>query len=451
MNWTNTMPVRWTIAREFYGLKRPFNFRVAIPFLLSICVLALVLLVCIYLAFSSGLGIRTNRFYFFSYIICLLLIAAALSKASKLSYVILCWCVIELGLALASSAVEKYWAGVSLFPQNIVSESSPDSDAFIYHPLLQIVPRPNFQYKDHLDFRPIEKRARAAGVDVDALQGKELIFSHNSMGIRGKELTAEDLAKPLIFVYGGSTTYDVGVTQGDTWVERLQSDLNNKYTVLNFGIVAHSTTEHLLQTAFYESVGEKRPACAMYYVGWNDIINAHIENLDPAYADYHLLTTPVRRPDIAIARYSPLALLVNEVARNRFDTVPKHPEIVGKPPLTGTDKHLEAIFVEHIKTIAAINASRGVKTIFVGQIVNKKWPQGPNVWAPLVKRGDFPPLVARFNSVLKDATASIPAKYIDAGITNFGDGDFLDLGHFTPKGTVKFAGLISPEVANYCQ
>src|SRR5437764_2747967 len=367
MNWTSTMPMRWTSARQFYGLKKPFNFRVAIPFLLSICVLTLVLLVCIYLAFSSGLGFGTERFYFFAYIVCLLLIAAAFSKAGKLSYVILCWCIIELGLAFASSALEKYTAGVSLFPQNIVSESSPHEYAFIYHPLLQIVPRPNFQYKYHLDFRHIEKRARAAGVDVDSLQGKELIFSHNSLGIRGKELTADDLAKPLIFVYGGSTTYDVGVTQGETWVERLQSDLNNKYTVLNFGIVAHSTTEHLLQTAFYENVGEKRPVCAMYYVGWNDIINAHIENLDPAYADYHLLTTPVRRPDIAIAKYSPLLLLVNEVARNRFDTIPKHPDIVGKPPLVGTDKRLEAIFVEHIKTIAAINASRGVKTIFVGQ------------------------------------------------------------------------------------
>jgi len=450
MNSTDTMPAALTSAREFYGLKRPFNFRVAITFLLSMCTLILLFFVCLFLFFASGLSIGTERFYFFSYIACLLLIAAALSKAGKLPYVILGWCIIELGLGFISSGMEKY-GFASLLPQNIVAESSPDDYAFIYHPLLQIVPRPNFQYKDHLDFSHIEKRARAAGVDVDSLQGKELVFSHNSLGIRGKELTADDLAKPLIFVYGGSTTYDVGVTQGDTWVERLQADLDNKYTVLNFGIVAHGTTEHLLQTAFYENVAEKRPVCALYYVGWNDIINAHIENLDPAYADYHLLTTPVRKPDLYLAKYSPLFFLLNEVGKTRFDTVPKHQEIFGKPPLVGSDKRLEAIFIEHIKTIAAINASRGIKTIFVGQIVNKKWPQGPNVWAPLVKRGDFPPLVERIDTVMKETAASIPAKYIDAGITNFGDGDFLDLGHFTPQGTKKFAGLISSGVENYCR
>lgn len=451
MNWTNTMPAGLTGAREFYGLKKPFNFKVAIPFLLSISMLILLFFVCLFQFFTSGLSFGTERFYFFFYIACLLLIAAAISKAGKLSYVIVCWCAIELGLGFASNGMEKYGAGVSLLPQNIVTESSPDEYAFIYHPLLQIVPRPNFQYKDHLDFSHIEKRARAAGVDVDSLQGKELIFSHNSLGIRGKELTAEDLSKPLIFVYGGSTTYDVGVTQGETWVERLQADLDNKYTVVNFGIVAHGTTEHLLQTTFYENVAEKRPVCAMYYVGWNDIINAHIENLDPAYADYHLLTTPVRRPDLALAKYSPLFALLNQVGKTRFDTIPKHPEIFGKPPLVGSDTRLEAIFIEHLKTIAAINASRGIKTIFVGQIVNKKWPQGPNVWAPLVKRGDFPPLVERFDSIMKDTAASIPAKYIDAGITNFGDGDFLDLGHFTSKGTTKFSGLISPQVESYCR
>jgi len=97
------------------------------------------------------------------------------------------------------------------------------------------------------------------------LQGKVLTFSHNSLGLRGKKLTPDDLHKNLIFVYGGSTTYDVGVSEGDTWVEHLQSDLNNKYTVVNFGVVGQSTEEHLIETAFYTGIVGKKPVCSIYY------------------------------------------------------------------------------------------------------------------------------------------------------------------------------------------
>src|SRR5262249_17249443 len=187
-------------------------------------------------------------------------IAAALSKVRFFSYAILLWCIIELSLAAGSS---------DLRPQNEVTEIDPDDYAFVYHPLLQLVPRPNWQYKNHVDLRGREAEAKTGGVDMTSLQGKELDFSHNSLGLRGKELTADDLRKDLIFVYGGSTTYDVGVTQGETWVDHLQSDLNNKYTVVNFGVVGHSTEEHLIDTAFYQSMVPKKPASALYYLSLN--------------------------------------------------------------------------------------------------------------------------------------------------------------------------------------
>jgi hypothetical protein len=436
------MSINWTSIREFYGLKKPFNFSVAIPFLLNACALTIVVCVCVFLFFIHSLSIGTARFYFFSYIACFLIIAAALSKARFFSYAILCWCTIELALAFGDPA---------LYPKNRIRKPNADNYAFIYHPLLQILPRPSFQYKYNLDFRGAEEKAKTAGVNVASLQGQEITLSHNSLGLRGKELTPADLSKNLVFVYGGSTTYDVSVTQGETWVEHLQSDLNNKYTILNFGVVAHSTEEHLIETAFYQDIVEKQPVCAVYYVGWNDVINAHINKLDSAYADYHLLLTPRRKPDLEVARYSPLMVLLNQAARDRFDTIPNHANILGKTPTAGSDQRLEAIFIQNVKTIAAINNSRGTKTIFIGQMINKDWPQGPDIWAPLVKKGDFPPLVQRFNSILRSTAASIPAKYIDAGVTNFEHSDFVDYAHFTVPGARKFAALISKEVDGYCQ
>ena len=119
--------------------------------------------------------------------------------------------------------------------------------------------------------------------------------------------------------------------------------------------------------------------------------------------------------------------------------------------MDGSDERLEKIFVRNMKTIAAINSSRGIKTIFIGQIINKDYPQGANVWAPFVKKGGFPALIERFNSLLKDTAVSVHAKYIDPGVTNFEHHDFVDYSHFDVPGARKFASLISSDVSSYCQ
>ncbi len=444
-------PMSWTKIREFYGLRHPFKFRIAIPFLLNICVLGVIFVACAFLFWRGDLDIGTARFYFFLYLVGLLLIAAAFSKVSMLSYAILVWCTIELGLGLGSQMLAL---NPSLFPDNVRTAEGDvnESFAFIYHPLLQYVPRPNWHYTHRINFHSFYAQAKAFGIDVASVQGQELTFVHNSLGARGKELTKSDLSRDLIFVYGGSTAYDQRVTQGETWAEHLQSDLDDKYTVVNFGVVGHTTVENLIQTAFYQDSLKKKPVCAIYYTGWNDVVNnAHIEHLDSAYADYHLLLMAQRKPDLFVAQYSPLGFLVNQVAQKRFDTVPWWPQILGKPPVAGRDEHLESIVIEHVQSIAAINKARGIKTIVIGQISNSRWSDPPELFSPLVKEGDAVPLVEALKTTLKDAAASIGVKYIDPGIANFEGSDFVDEVHFAPQGSRKFASLISKEVGDYCR
>jgi lysophospholipase L1-like esterase len=443
------MPMPWIKVREFYGLRPPFKFRIAIPFLLNLCLLGVVFLVCVFLFWHGDLNFRTARFYFFLYIVCLLALGAVLSKASALSYTILAWCTIELSLGLGSFMMAQGGGHPSIFPED--DPPQPNVETVMYHPLLQLLPHPNTHYKRRLFFGGLEEKAKAAGIDVKSLKGTELSFDHNSLGLRGKELTADDLAKNLIFVYGGSTTYDITVTQGETWVEHLQSDLNNKYTVVNLGVIGHSTVEHLIQTAFYQDIVKKKPACAVYYVGWNDIGSSHIDPLDGAYANYHLLLLPVHKPALSLAKYSPVGLLANALAVKRFDTIPLPPKLIGKPPASGPDEHLEAIFIDHIKSIAAINQARGIKTIFIGQILNRRWSDSPSYYEPLVKKGDNVILMERLKSMLSSTAASIGAKYIDPGIEKFDGSDFVDGGHFAPAGAKKFAALVAGEVGDYCR
>jgi lysophospholipase L1-like esterase len=284
----------------------------------------------------------------------------------------------------------------------------------------------------------------------------ELKYSHNSLGLRGLEPSAQDYELDMIFVYGGSTTYDITVSQGYTWVEQLQRALGGKYTVLNFGISAHSTAEHLIQTAFYQEVNGKRPVCAVYYVGWNDIHNAHIENLDSGYNNWHrlLFTDDVRPPEVWAAKYSPLVRLVNRMVANRFDTIPRAPVFSGRTADTIADPHLERIFSNNVRTIASINRSRGIQTVFIGQILNipylEKNPEGANRWAPRIKNKNVWPTQQRFNHLLKETAEASGAAYIDVGIENFDVDDFFDQGHFAAAGSRKFARLIAHDVETYC-
>jgi hypothetical protein len=444
------MRTSWTEVRKSYGLLPPFNFRIAIPLLLNVCLLGVIFLICAFLALRGELNFGTARFYFFSYLGGLLVAGAVFSKAPKLSYAILLWCTIELGLGLGSNMLPQPRGRHSLFPENAPVDTSARED--IYHPLLQSVPRPNYRFTYHMDFGKEADTAKAAGVDVASLQGQEITVVHNSLGLRGKELTADDLAKDFIFAYGGSTTDDGGVTQGETWVERLQSDLDNKYTVLNWGSGGYSTVEILLLTAFYQDIVGKKPVCAIYYIGGNDVDEAHIKHLDGGYADFHLLRMAVTRDPLFLSQFSPLLVLANALAVRRFDSIPLAPEFAGQSPVAGRDERLEAVFAEHLKTIAAINRARNVKTIFIPQIYNRRWPvNAPQKFLPLVRGEDMPLLEDRFESILRDTAASIGVKYIDPGSANFEGSDFLDSVHFAARGSKKFAALLAKQVGDYCK
>ena len=62
----------------------------------------------------------------------------------------------------------------------------------------------------------------------------------------------------------------------------------DRCAVINHGVPGYSSVEHVVQTAFYDHAFGRRPDCALYYVGWNDLRSAGLPHLDSGYADYHL-------------------------------------------------------------------------------------------------------------------------------------------------------------------
>jgi hypothetical protein len=220
-------------------------------------------------------------------------------------------------------------------------------------------------------------------------------------------------------------------------------------------VPGYSTVENLVQTAFYQDKFGKRPRCAIYYVGWNDIRNAHIDKLDPGYADFHLPsqvdTLQVRRFGGGKVTFSPLITLLARLVSALVDTVQYSWTLSGTIK-AGSDPALEADFERNVRAISAINRERGVRTLWVGQVLNRSRLQGSGQygWLPYVLDKDVWPLQERFNEILAGTAQSLGDALVPVPIGAFGPTEFTDQGHFSADGARKFAGYLAPAVTREC-
>ena len=413
-----------TKIRHFAGMERPYEFPIAIRFLISTCLILFVVSAILICWWTGRLSIGSNRFYFAIELLIIFTVSTLLIRIPTISTILLYFGVIELSLACITHIGFKFAIlDYTLFPNN-ATFPNVQKRPFRYHPLLVGMPIKNY--------------ASASGLDV----------RHNSLGLRGPEINLLP-GQNLIAVFGGSTTYDLGVPNGSTWPEQLEKGLGDSYVVANFGVPGYTSVEHIIQTAFLSGLVGIEPKCSLYYMGWNDIRNAHVPDLDSAYANFHLLAQfdnlQIR---ITNESFSPIY-----TALKPLDLVPHAPSFLNLPPEKGTDVQLEKIYKRNIDTLIAINRSRGTKTILVGQILNRQKlvSESRYGWLPMVNDKDVWPLQVRFNEILSDQASSVDVLYIDADINQFSDSDFVDNGHFSVSGSEKFAKKLEPNVRAFCQ
>lgn len=414
---------------NIYGLSRPYDFTKALPFLVSLCLFFFVFASGALLAIIGKLSVGTDRWYFFLYVALTLLLSAGISFLPRLAWCLVTLAFLELAVGAGTHLLATANIGRSLFPDN-----GKRNQRFVYHPLLQGIPAPNFE---------------------ETRNGRTV--QHNQYGLRGAPIpSAKDADAIVIAALGGSTTYDLALSEGSTWPEALQKNLGKRYLVLNFGVPGYTTAEHVIQTAFYLNKTGFSPDCAIYYIGWNDIRNSHLPNPDPGYADFHLLSQAwnlrVRREGRAVRVSSLLAIFSRQV-RLYFDTVPLAPEYEPRSTSAEVDRRLEDIYRRNIRSIVAMNEAHKVRTIFVGQVLNKTRLTEDKLsgWLPLVKDKDVWAIQSVFNDALLDESTKMgrPAIILDAN--DFDDSDFVDHGHFSERGAVKFASKIAQQVSAVCE
>jgi lysophospholipase L1-like esterase len=122
-------------------------------------------------------------------------------------------------------------------------------------------------------------------------------------------------------------------------------------------------------------------------------------------------------------------------------------------PLSEHDPKLEKIFSKNIKTITTINDSHNIKTVFIGQLLNREQLVSDTRygWLPRVRDRDVWPLQERFNEILKLEANKAGATYLDVDVNKFSNTDFIDNGHFSAEGSKKFAAYLVPQLPAICK
>lgn len=420
---------------RFSGLTRPYRLERVLALAAAVVLAVVVAVAAAVLAADGELVRYTPREDYFFYLAGLIAAGALLAPWPRLSTVALSLAAIEFGLGLGSFVLME----VGYADSTILADNYNEDARFRWHPLLQGTPIPSISV-------PV------VGFRV----------SHNAEGLRGRERDPATLArKSIVAIFGGSTTYDIGVGDPDTWANQLELLLgSDDFAVLNHGVPGYSTVEHVVQTAFYQNAYDLRPRCALYYIGWNDVREMHIPHLDPAYARFHLRAQidalKVRRFGSAYAAISPLLTIAVRQVSAWTDTA-RPPRTIDSPPMVGPDPRLEALYLRNVRSISRMNRDRGIRTIWVGQILNvAELEDGEdrdevNAWVPLLRNKDVWPVLSHLNDLLRQEAASLDDIYVDVPYTAFQPSDFYDNGHFLAPGSRKFARLIASPVADACR
>jgi hypothetical protein len=420
---------------RYAGLTAPYRFERLLAVLAAGLLAIIVAATAAALSADGDLIRHTPRETYFLYLGGLVLAGAALAPWPRLSTLALSVAVLDFGLGVGSLISKN----LGMADSDIIADNYNEDMRFKWHPLLQATPIPSISVPVVLN-----------------------TVGHNSEGLRGRERDAATLQRQsVIAVFGGSTTYDIGVTDGETWADQLEATLGGEhFAVLNHGVPGYTTVEHVVQTAFYQDAYGVEPRCALYYVGWNDLRMAHMPQIDPGYARYHLRgqidALKVRRFGGTYTSVSPLLTLAIRWVSVWSDTARPARQIAGEPQ-TGNDPGLDALYRRNVRSISRMNQDRGIRTIWVGQILNVdelengKDRDGINGWIPLIRNRDVWPALTHLNDVLRREAALLQDIYVDMPVADFVPEDFYDNGHFLAPGSRKFAALLAPTVARACR
>jgi lysophospholipase L1-like esterase len=293
------------------------------------------------------------------------------------------------------------------------------TNGFIYSPSLGFVPKPEFRF-------PL-----ATG-DI----------THTGDGYRGPEPPAKSGRDQKSFLLiGGSSTYDIGLPDNETWSTSLAKIFSDQIRVFNLGIPGHSTAEHITLVSL--SAQKYQPEVIIYYIGWNDIRSSHVgESRD--YTRFHkrgmLHNFAITEPTSFFALsyvFKKIIALLDETSLHHLSNV----DIPGAPR-EKVDTKLLDMYVHNVRMLAAITRAIGAMPVFVPQVLNdhRFTSDEPYGWIPRIPQRAVPRVMSVFNKAMMEAAHEAGAVTIPEVLElEWQDSDFVDRGHFSQRGAQRFA------------
>jgi len=289
------------------------------------------------------------------------------------------------------------------------------------------------------------------------LEKKEGKITTTDIGTRWTGAPADDRKLTRVALLGGSSTFGSKVSDADSWPALLQNLLGERYAVINYGSPGYSTAEAIIQAAFL--VSEKDPDIILFYGGWNDIANYHVEQLG---SDYYAQGIKQIESNMENERFSHFDWLQFQASERIF--LLKLARIMRtrlvkqdytRPAGLGTaDPFVDRIYLRNLRTLKRLALGMGpdTKVIFVPQVLNYETfsaSKKTRRWSPFIIDESMPALMDRFNKITDSVCQANESRCVvinDVLAINWKSDDFKDDGHFSRQGGLKFAQTLAKKI-----
>lgn len=262
-----------------------------------------------------------------------------------------------------------------------------------------------------------------------------------------------------VAILGGSTAFGTGVTDSESWPALLQQKLGNKYLVSNYGMPGYSTAEAIIQMGLL--VPEFKPHIVIFYQGWNDIRNYHIQELGADYYAHGMMqftnlrinnnaaeTSFFQKAGDVSAIFKFLKILQQDVIEERTYQ-PKG------PTFDEPDQFVDYIYERNLDVLYTLAHRINAKSIFIPQILNYEAYRGKDtarLWTPHIQDKAMPKLMERFNDIMNnicnerqpDCVVLESLRKVD-----WSTADFVDEGHLSKQGGMRFVEIVAERLKEY--
>jgi len=166
-----------------------------------------------------------------------------------------------------------------------------------------------------------------------------------------------------------------------------------------------------------------------------------MEQCRPDFQDMRSWTSSIKRRSLFIS-------MISNIGARQIELNGDH--------LHEYDARLSRIYRDNVALIASTTSHFGVTPIFVPQVLNyerftRDIAYSKRQWMPFLFENDVKRLMSEMNGDLANVASESGSQYLDEVLrTQWATADFVDSGHFSPKGSYKFAKAISERVIAAC-